>query len=112
MTRPRLKLGGAVTQATSKSTAVQLDRMCGQVTLHNAALAAATSVSFTLTNAEIDADDLVVANVGSGATTNAYSLTVDAVAAGSCRIHLRNESAGSLGEALVLNFGVIKCQLS
>ena len=112
MTRPRLKLGGTVTQATSKSTAVVLDRMCGQITLNNAALAAATSVSFTLTNAEIDADDLVVVNIGSGATTNAYTVTVDAVAAGSCRIHLRNETAGSLGEALVLNFGVIKVQIA
>lgn len=37
-----------------------------------------------------------------------YQILVDAVAAGSCRIHLRNESAGSLSEALVLNFAVIK----
>lgn len=111
MTRPRLKLGGTVTQATSKSTDVQLDRMCGQITTHNASLAAATSVSFTLTNSEIDADDIVIANIGSGATTNAYTLTVDAVAAGSCRFHLRNETGGALGEALVINFGVIKATL-
>ena len=112
MTRPRLKLGGTVTQATSKSTTVQLDRMCGQITMNAASLAAATSVSFTLTNAEIDADDLVVINIASGATTNSYAVTVDAVAARSCRIQLRNVSAGALGEALVINFGVIKVQLS
>lgn len=112
MTRPRLKLGGTVTQATSKSTDVQLDRMAGQITMNGASLGAATSVSFTLTNSEIDADDLVVVNIGSGATTNAYTVTVDAVAAGSCRIHLRNETAGALLEALVLNFGIIKVQLA
>ncbi len=112
MTRPRLKLGGAVTQATSKATAVQLDRMCGQITMNAAALAATTSVSFTLTNAEIDADDLVVVNIGSGATAGSYTLNADAVAAGSCRLHLRNVTAGILSEALVLNFGVIKVQLS
>jgi hypothetical protein len=108
MSRPRFKLGGAVTQATSKSTGVQLDRRSGLITMHNAALGATTSVSFTLTNSEIDADDLVVACIGSGATANSYSLTVDAVAAGSCRIQVRNVTAGSLGEALVIHFGVIK----
>lgn len=108
MTRPRLKLGGAVTQATSKSTGVQIDRQCGVITTHNAALAAATSVSFTVTNSEVDADDLVVANIASGATANSYALTVDAVAAGSFRLQVRNVSAGSLGEALVINFGLIK----
>lgn len=111
MTRPRLKLGGTVTQATNKSTGVQIDRMCGQITMNNAALAATTSVSFTVTNSEVDADDLVIANIQSGATANSYALTVDAVAAGSFRVQVRNVTAGSLGEALVINFGVIKATL-
>lgn len=112
MTRPRLKLGGTVTQATSKATAVQLDRMAGLITMNGAALGATTSVSFTLTNSEIDADDLVVANIGSGATAGSYTLNVDAVAAGSCRMHLRNVTAGILSEAVVINFGVIKVSLA
>ncbi len=112
MERPRLKLGGTVTQATSKSTAVTLDRTCGQITLNNAALAATTSVSFTLNSAEITANDVVVVNIASGATTNSYTVLVDAVAAGSCRIHLRNVTAGSLGEALVLNFGIIRVAMA
>jgi hypothetical protein len=112
MERPRFKLGGQVTQATNKSTGVQLDRPCGQITMNGAALAASTSVGFTLTNAEIiNATDIVVVNIGSGATANSYSVTVDAVAVGSCHIHVRNVSAGSLSEALVLNFGVIRAQL-
>lgn len=108
MTRPRLKLGGTVTQATSKSTGVQLDQECGQITLNAAALAAGTSVGFTLTNSRIDATDLVVANIGSGGTAASYTLTVDTVADGSCKFHLRNETAGSLAEAVVINFGLIK----
>lgn len=112
MTRPRLKLGGAVTQATSKSTGVQIDRMCGTITTSNAALAATTSVSFTVTNSEVDADDIVVINIASGATAGSYTANVDAVAAGSFRVHLRNITAGSLGEALVLNFGIIKVQIA
>lgn len=112
MTRPRLKLGGTVTQATSKATGVQIDRMCGQITMNAASLAATTSVSFTVTNSEVDADDLVVANIQSGATASSYSVAVDAVAAGSFRVHLRNLTAGALAEALVLNFGIIKVQLA
>lgn len=106
--RPRITPGGIVTQATSKSTGVTLDRRGGRITMHNAALAAATSVSFTLTSSFIEATDLIVTNIGSGATANSYAVTVDAVAAGSCRIQVRNISGGSLGEALVIHFGVIK----
>jgi hypothetical protein len=40
--------GGTVTQATSKSTAVTLNTVTGAITMNNAALAAATIVSFTL----------------------------------------------------------------
>lgn len=104
----RLSPGGVVTQATSKSTGVQLDRRCGQITMHNAALAAGAEVSFTLTNSHINAADIVVVNIGSGATADSYIAHVTAVADGSCRIQLTNLSGGSLGEALVLNFGVIK----
>jgi hypothetical protein len=104
----RLSPGGVVTQATSKSTGVQLDRRCGQITMHNASLAAAAEVSFTLTNSHIDEDDIVVVNIASGATADSYIPAVTAVGAGSCRIQISNSSAGSLGEALVLNFGVIK----
>ena len=100
--------GGAVTQITSKATGVTLNKVCGQITMTNAALAAATSVSFTLTNSAIAATDFVGVNIQSAATADSYSVTVDAVAAGSCRIQLRNISAGSLSEALVLNFAVIK----
>ena len=100
--------GGTQTQGTSKSTGVTLDKISGQITMHNATLNAGTSVSFTLTNSTILSTDAVIVNIASGATTNAYTITVDAVATGSCRIHLRNESAGNLGEALVLNFIILR----
>lgn len=100
--------GGAATQATSKSTGVTLNTLSGQITLNGAALAASTSVGFTLTNSQIAATDIIIVNIGSGATAASYVVGADAVAAGSCRIHLRNVSAGSLSEALVLNFNVIK----
>lgn len=104
----RLSPGGVVTQATSKSTGVTLDRRCGQITLNAASLAATTSVGFTLTNSHIKSSDIVVVNIASGATADSYAVTVDAVADGSCRIQLRNVTAGALAEAVVLNVGVIK----
>ena len=100
--------GGVVTQATDKSTGVTLNKRCGQITMNNAALAAAAEVSFTLTNSTIAATDVVLVSIASGATAGAYSVQCDATAAGSCRISVGNRNAGSLGEAIVLNFVVIK----
>ena len=100
--------GGAVTQATDKATGVTLDKICGAITLNGAALAANAAVSFTLTNNQIAATDVVHVSIKSGATAGAYAVSVDAIAAGSCRISFRNLSAGSLSEAPVLNFAVVK----
>ena len=100
--------GGTVTQATSKSTGVTLNKRCGQITMNNAALSAAAEVSFTFTNSTIAATDVVVTAISSGATAGAYNTHVDAIAAGSCRISITNFSAGPLSEAIVLNFAVIK----
>lgn len=95
--------GGTVTQATSKSTGVTLNKPAGAITLNAAALAAASVVSFTLTNNKIAAADVPVVAIKSGATAGAYTLTVDEVVAGSCRISLRNNSGGSLAEAIVIS---------
>lgn len=104
--------GGTVTQATSKSTGVTLNKVCGQITMNAAALAVSTSVGFTLTNSAIAATDVVVVNVASAATADSYQATVDAVAAGSCRLSLRNISAASKSEAVVLNFAVCKAVIA
>lgn len=100
--------GGTVTQATSKATGVTLSKLCGRITTHNAALAAAAEVSFTVTNALVEATDVVVACIASGGTAGSYAVTVDAVANGSFRVSLTNLSAASKSEALVLNFIVVK----
>jgi hypothetical protein len=101
--------GGAVTQLTSKSTGVTLDKLSGQITMHNAQLNRNTGVSFVLTNSFIAATDVVIVNIVSGATNSVYTATIDAVAAGSCRIHLHNHTTGTdYSEAVVLNFVVIK----
>ena len=101
--------GGVVTQLTSKATAVTLDKICGQITMHNASLTHQTPVAFTLTNSAIAADDVVAVSVKSGGTAGAYLVSAGAVAAGSCSITLFNcQTAGNLSEAVVLSFAVIK----
>lgn len=100
--------GAAVTQATSKATGVTLNNPTGKITLSAASLAANTAVSFVLTNSLIGANDIPRLVIASGGTVGAYTLSVDAVAAGSCTITLRNMTAGALAEAVVLNFALIK----
>jgi hypothetical protein len=99
--------GGAVTQATSKATGVTLSKSTGAITLNSAALAAATIVSFVLTNTLIAATDVLVLNHISGGTPGAYTLNAQC-AAGSATINIRNNTAGSLGEAIVIQFALVK----
>jgi hypothetical protein len=98
---------GSVTQLSSKSTAVTLNKSSGQITMNNADLATVTTVSFTLTNSTIGAKDTMVVCISSGATTGAYLVYVSNLTAGSATISLRNFTAGTLGEAVVVNFAII-----
>lgn len=99
--------GGSVTQATSKSTGVTLNKASGAITMNAAALAAATIVSFVLTDSSIAAGDVLVLNHISGGTPGAYGLNARC-AAGSATIDVRNNTAGSLSEAIVIEFALIK----
>ena len=103
--------GGAETQATSKSTGVTLNKKCGQVEMNPAALAADTTGSFTLTNSTIAATDVLVLNHVSGGTAGSYLLNAQA-AAGSASISVRNITGGSLSEAIVIGFAVIKAVIA
>lgn len=99
--------GGTVAQATSKSTGVTLNKPSGEITLNTAALAAGAAVSFTLTSSSIAAGDRIAINHMSGGTFGAYHVDARS-AAGSASIVVRNLTAGSLSEAIVLGFTVLK----
>ena len=99
--------GGTVTQDTSKATAFTLSTMCGQITTAGDILNAGTIASATWTNTKIAATDVVIINHKSGGTLGAYTINV-ACLAGSATLTIRNNTAGNLTEALVLNFVVIK----
>lgn len=100
---------GAVTQLTSKSTGVTLNKSCGQITLNDAALAATTNVTFTLTNSLISIRDVIVLNVYGG-TPGSYNVWISGLATGSATITVRNITGGSLSEAIVINYAVIHGQ--
>jgi hypothetical protein len=100
---------GTVTQATSKSTAVTLNKAAGQITMNNAALAGTTNVTFTLNNSLISANDIVILNIAADATAGSYNCWVSGLSVGSVSITVRNISGGSLSEAVVLNFALVHC---
>ena len=101
---------GTVTQATDKTTAVTLNKPAGRITMNGAALNAATNVSFTLNNSYISANDIIILTLSGGiATAGTYNCWVNTMSAGSCSITLRNISAGSLSEAVIINFAIIHC---
>jgi hypothetical protein len=98
---------GTVTQATSKSTGVTLNKSAGQITMNGAALAGGTTVLFTLTNSTLSAKDVLIVNVGSGGTSGAYWPYVANVAAGSAVIGVYNNTIAPLSEAIVINYATI-----
>ena len=105
--------GGTVTQATNKTTGVTLNKTNGQITMNNAALAANTIVSFVVTNSTVSATDTVIINIpNTGINTPGKYRIWAAPAAGSFNVYLENATTGSLSDALVLNFSVIKAVTS
>jgi hypothetical protein len=98
--------GGTVTQATNKGTAVTLNKPTGQITMNNAALLPATSVFFDVNDSLVAATDNVLLTLSNFSALN-YTIKCF-VAAGKFTVILKNETAGSLSDAVVFNFGILK----
>ena len=96
--------GGAVTQATSRTTGVTLNKPTGAITLVSAA-GTATWQTFTVTNSTVAATDTVIVSQKSG--TDLYEIHVTAVAAGSFRISFKT-TGGTTTEQPVFNFAIIR----
>ena len=99
--------GSTVAQATNKQTAVTLNYICGRITMTSGAMAADFGLSFTLNNTTIDADDVLILNHVSGGTFGAYLLNAQC-GASSALIGVKNVTNGTLSEAIVIGFVVIK----
>jgi hypothetical protein len=98
----------SVTQTTNKSTGVTLNATSGRITMDSAALAADTSVSFTLTNSKIDAKSQIAIHHESAGTAGKYLVTANP-ASGSATVTVTNIGTGSLSEAIVLRFTLETC---
>jgi len=96
--------GGTVTQGTSRTTGVTINKASGAITLVSAA-GSATAATFTVTNSAVAATDVVIVCQKSG--TDKYDIKVTAVAAGSFDITF-NTTGGTTTEQPVFNFAVIK----
>jgi hypothetical protein len=96
--------GGAVTQITSRTTGVTLNNSTGAITLFSAA-GSATAATFTVTNSQVAATDVI--NVCQKSGTNLYNTIVTAVASGSFNITFYT-TGGVATDAPVFNFVVIK----
>jgi hypothetical protein len=100
--------GGAVTQLTSRTTGVTVNKTCGVITLFSTTTTASTFASFTVTNSTVAATDVVVCSFQSGATADRYGIAVTQTNAGSFRIQIHNIAAVGTAEAPLVNFVVIK----
>jgi hypothetical protein len=96
--------GGAITQATSRTTGVTLNTPTGAITLFTAAGTTAAT-TFTVTNSSVAITDVIILSQRSG--TNLYNLEVTAVAAGSFNITFFT-TGGVASDAPVFNYAVIK----
>lgn len=100
--------GSAVTQLTNKATGVTINTVSGAITMNNAALLSAAAVSFTVTNSTVAVTDVPQVAVATGQTGGPYESWISAVGAGSFQITIRNNSGGTLSDALVVNYVIIK----
>ena len=96
--------GGTVTQGSSRTTGVTINKTSGAITLFSAAGTTAAT-TFTVTNSTVAATDVIILSQKSG--TDLYDLMVTAVGAGSFNITFRT-TGGTTTEQPVFNFAVIK----
>ena len=96
--------GGTVTQATSRTTGVTLNKPTGAITLVSAA-GSPTWQEFTVTNSLVTANDTFVLNQRAGA--DRYVLQVRSISAGSFVIAFQT-TGGITTEQPIFNFAIIK----
>ena len=101
--------GGTVTQLTSKSTSVTLNKPTGVIAMHNAFLAAGESVSFQVNNSLVaNSDTVSLQGLWSAVDPLNYRIESTRASVDNFTIRVTNISDSSLSEALIINFTVIK----
>jgi hypothetical protein len=99
--------GGTVTQLTSRTTTVTLNKLCGVITMFSAVQNNTNLVSFTLNNTFLSSGDFLL--MQSQNNTNQASWNFSAVVNnGNAIISVRNVSGSSITEATQIKFVIIK----
>lgn len=97
--------GGTVTQATSRTTAVTINKPTGKITMFTAA-GSTTPNTFTVNNSLVAATDTILVNLAGG-NTNVYYIFATGIGAGSFTIIFWT-TGGTASDTPVINFSVIK----
>lgn len=99
----------AVTQITSITTGVTLNKLSGVITTVSQTVAAGAEADIIVTNSQVAATDVVVACIKTHTSAGTFAVTVATVAAGSFTLRLTNLDAATAGNnVLVINFLVLK----
>ena len=100
--------GGTVTQATSKATAVTLNKPTGTITMAADSMAPGAVIGFNLFSSAFAVDDVLIVNVASNVNIADYNVWGTVATAGRADVYLKNISAGTRAEAVQLKFALIK----
>jgi hypothetical protein len=101
--------GNTVTQITSRTTGVTINKVTGKITTDTTSLAAGATAKFTVTNSTVVATDIIILTANTGTTTDQTDIKVQSIAAGSFKIVVANRHASTAETgAIQINFAVIK----
>lgn len=103
--------GGTVTQITSLSTGVTINKPSGRINTFASALAANLNTVFTVTNSVVGADDTIVVS-WANVVSNNIPIWVSNVTAGAFSIAYTNLGTLTASQSNAINFTVIKGAVS
>ena len=101
--------GGTVTQATSRTTPVTINKICGNIVLFTAA-GVATYTSFVVNNTTVNINDTIIVTTVGG-SNNYFAYANKIVDATSFQIHFVSTS-GTASDTPTINFTIIKSVIS
>ncbi len=103
--------GSVVTQPTSKTTTVTINKQNGTIVTHTAALAGGAQVVFKVANSYVGAADHVILSLTNGNSVDATQYDCRVIidlTPGAFYVILRNVSGVSLSQAVRINYAVFK----
>lgn len=104
--------GGVVTQLTSKTTAVTLNKPSGKIITSSSALGAGETVGFILNNILLTGNDIVKVIVGDAGANGAYQVDCVYCIDGAANITIKNIDSILRIDIIAINFIIIKGSFS